>query len=29
MEKAKVYFTDMRAYPGKENLLQKLETFNG
>lgn len=25
MEKAKVYFTDMRAYPGKENLLQKLE----
>lgn len=23
--KAKVYFTDMRAYPGKENLLQKLE----
>ena len=25
MEKAKVYFTDMRVYPGKENLLQKLE----
>lgn len=24
MEKAEVYFTDMRAYPGKENLLQKL-----
>ena len=24
MEKAEVYFADMRAYPGKENLLQKL-----
>ena len=25
MEKAKVYFTNMRAHAGKENLLQKLE----
>ena len=28
MEKAKVYFTDMRAYPGKENLLQKYINLN-